>query len=130
MAAISSTAGMQSATQAGLQQLKVQQAKQNADRAEMAARSLRAQADAAQSEADRAQENARSLYVRSDQAATAAGKARQSVAMIQSAGEMGVRLASTVSQAAERQTESQPVPTVPVVNTSGQVTGTVVNTTA
>ena len=39
-------------------------------------------------------------------------------------------LASTASQAAERQTETQPVPTTPVVNTSGQVTGTVVNTTA
>jgi ABC-type hemin transport system substrate-binding protein len=121
---------MQSATQAALQQLKVQQAKQNADRAEVAARSLRAQANAAQSEADRAQENARSLYVRSDRAETAAGQARQGVAMIQSSGEMRVRLADTASQAAERQTETQPVQPAPVVNTSGQVTGTVVNTTA
>lgn len=130
MAAISSTAMMQSATQVALQQLKVQQAKQNADRAEMIARSLRAQADSAQREAERAQEKARILYIRSDQAETAAGKARQGVAMIESAGEMRMRLANTVTQAVERVAGVQPGAAAPVVNASGQVTGTVLNVTA
>jgi ABC-type hemin transport system substrate-binding protein len=131
MAAISSTAGMQAATQAAMQQLRVQQARQTAEKAEVAARNLRAKADAAQNEADRAQENARTLYVRSGQAESAAGHARQGVAAMESAGEARGRLFHVASQTVERVESAAPAtPTPPVVNTSGQLTGTVVNTTA
>lgn len=125
----SSTLGSQTAAQAGLQQLKVQQALQNAERAEQLARSLRSQANEAQRTADRAQEEARVLYVRSDQAQSAAGQARQGVAMMKSAGEMQTRLAGTVEQASARQ-ERAVSPPAPVLNSSGQVTGIIVNTTA
>lgn len=131
MAAISSTVGVQAATQAAMQQLKVQQVKQNAERAEFAARALRAQANQAQQVADRAQEEARSLYVRSDQAQNAAGQARQGLAMLKSVGIIETTLTNIASQASERQAQIQQssVPT-PVVNTSGQVTGTVIDTVA
>lgn len=125
----SSTVGSQTAVQAGLQQLKVQQALQNAERAEQTARSLRARANEAQRVADQAQESARTLYVRSDQAQSAAGQARQGVAMMRSAGEMQTRLAGAVEQANTRQ-ESVSSTAAPVLNSSGQVTGTIVNTTA
>jgi len=143
MAVTSATSSSLSAAQLGMQQLRVQQAKQNAERAETAAQSLRAQADAAQREASQAQDNARSLYVRSDQAQNVAGQARQGLAAMRSQGEMQVRLSNTVDQVVERAnvttvttTDSAatgavaPVAAQPVVNTSGQLTGTVVNTTA
>jgi len=121
---------MQSATQAALQQILAQQAKQNAERAEQTARSLRAQADAAQNKAHRAQENARSVYFRSNQAETAAGQARQGGAMIRSTIAMRESLAGTTGQVTERQNEPRPATAMPVVNTFGQITGTVVNITA
>lgn len=149
MAVTSATSSSLSADQLGMQQLRVQQAKQNAERAESAARALRSQADAAQREANQAQENARTLYVRSDQAQSVAGQARQGLAAMRSQGEMQVRLSNTVDQVVERvsatavdsgaastsqsatasSTTDQRSPQ-PVVNTSGQLTGTVVNTTA
>lgn len=117
--------------------MKVQQARQNAERAEQVARVMVAKAGEAQRVADRAQENARSMTVQSDQAQTAAGQARQGVAMIQSVGNMQVRLANTAGQIAEKVAEAKPAASVesvpaspPVINTSGQMTGTRVNTTA
>ena len=140
MAAISSSAGFQAATQAAFQQMKVVQARQNADRAEQVARSLAAQAGEAQRVADRAQENARSLSVQSGEAKMVAGRARQGVAMIQSVGNMQASMANTVTQVTQRaeaeSTATLPATTAkasapsPVINTSGQVTGTNVNTTA
>lgn len=114
-----------------MQQLKVQQAKQNAERAEFAARALRAQANEVQRVADRAQEDARSLYVRSDQAHSAAGQARQGLAMLKSVGTMEATLTNVANQASERQVQlQQSSAPAPVVNTSGQMTGTVINTVA
>lgn len=119
-----------------MQQLKVQQAKQNAERAEFAARALRAQANEAQQVADRAQEEARGLYVRSDQAQSVAGQARQGLAVLKSVGMMQTSLADKASQVSERQAQiqqsqmQQTSAPAPVVNTSGQVTGTVINTVA
>lgn len=122
--------------------MKVQQARQNAERAEQTARALEARAAEAQNVADRAQENARTLSVRSGQAQSAAGQARQGLAMARSVGEMQTGLSNTVGQANERAVNVQASPpadaraglpaqrTQPVVNMSGQVTGTVVNTTA
>jgi sRNA-binding protein len=138
MAAISSSTsvGSQAATQAGWQQLRLQQARQNAARAEQTAQALAAKAADAQQVAARADESARSLYVQSEQASSVAGQARQGLAMIRSASEMQNSLSNTVSQVSVRQevkvtdTQTSPVESPPVVNTSGQVTGVVVNTTA
>jgi ABC-type hemin transport system substrate-binding protein len=137
MAGISSTSGLQAVTQTAFQQVKLQQARQNAERAEQVARNLRSEAAEAQHEADRAQDNARTLMVRSNQAQSVAGQARQGLAMMRSVGEMQDNLSNlqirtdTVSSSTG---ETGPiVPTAakaPVVNTSGQVTGIVVNTTA
>lgn len=145
MAAISSSiAGAQAATQAGWQQLRLQQARQNADRAEATAQALQARAADAQRVAEGANEDARSLSVQSAQARSVAGQARQGLAMVRSVGEMQASLSNTVSQVSERQAvppspqQSPPqavqvearVDAPPVLNTSGQITGVVVNTTA
>jgi ABC-type hemin transport system substrate-binding protein len=136
MAGISSTGGLQAVTQTAFQQLKLQQARQNADRAEQVARNLRSEAAEAQREADRAQENARSLMVRANQAQSVAGQARQGLAMIRTVGEMQESLSNmqirtdTVSSSTVETAVIAPAANIPVVNTSGQVTGTVVNTTA
>lgn len=135
MAVISSSVGSQAAIQSAAQQLKVQQAKQGAERAEAVARSLRARASEAQGEADRAQENARTLTVQSDRAHSVAGQARQGLAMMRSVGEMQSSLVSTVDQVVERSAvrevaQKQGEAPAPVRNTSGQLTGVVVNTTA
>lgn len=135
MAAISSTVGAQAAAQAAFQQLRVQQAKRSADQAELAARTLREEADSAQRAADRAQAKADSLYARSAQARTVAGQARQGTAISKSVEVMQARLVHTANQIGERQAQANPASAqtqaenvaAPVVNTSGQVTGTVVN---
>lgn len=138
MAAVSSTIGMQSAAQATFQQLKLQQARQNADRAEQVARSLQSEAANAQREAARAQENANSLTVRSSQAQGEAGKARQGLALVRSVSGMAEGLSSVLDRVSESasvaktpaSTTAPSAPPAPVVNTSGQVTGLVINTVA
>lgn len=135
MATISSTSSAQSASQFGLQQLKLQQAQRNADQAELTAQSLRVQAQEAQRTADRAQENARQVGVQSDQAQDNADRAKQGIAAIKTANQMQSQLTQVVNQVAARQETAQPAaPTKPqaspVVNTQGQLTGTVINTTA
>jgi len=118
--------------------LRLQQARQNADRAEQAARALEARAVDAKRIAERADENARSLFVQADQANSVAGQARQGLAMVKSVSQMQSSLSNTVSQVTERQevketgvvTQASQVESPPVINTSGQITGVVVNTTA
>ncbi len=136
MASISSTSGLQAVTQAAFQQLKLQQARRNADRAEQIARSLQSQAADAQREADRAQENARDLSLRSSRAQDEAGRARQGLAMIRSVSEMKAGLAARLTrvEASANEAETGSITPVaakvaaPVVNTSGQLTGTTINT--
>lgn len=132
MAAISSSVGTQAVTQAAYQRFKVQQARQNAQQAEEVARALEAKAAAAQREAVRADENARSLTVQSNEARSVAGQARQGLAMIRSVGEMQARIVNTATQVSEKQetVQAQVQTPKPVVNDAGQVTGTMVNTTA
>lgn len=135
MATISSLSGAQSAAQSGLQQLRLQQAKRDAERAEFAARVLLAQARDAQQKASDAQETARSITTQSDQAQTQAGQARQGLAVIKSINQMGAQVSSVVTQVAEKLKLAKPAAKVqdaaaPVINTQGQVTGTVINTTA
>lgn len=134
MASVSTTSAAQSASQSGWQQLKLQQARQNAEQAERVAQSLSAQASEAKRSADRAQENARDISVRSDQAQVVAGRARQGLAAISSASVMQAQLVRVVDQSAvrlEAQTKSKTQQqSSPVVNTQGQLTGTVINTSA
>ncbi len=138
MISVSSTT---SANDYGLQQIRLQQARRNADQAEQTAQALKAQADAAQRVADHEQENARSLYVQSDQAQTKAGQARQGLAAFSSAQQAITQLSKAVDQVISREqvpTEAAPsAPTPPassvgaaVTNSQGQVTGKIVNTTA
>lgn len=136
MAAVSSAIGLQSVTQTAFQQLKLQQARQNADRAEQLARNLQVEAAEAQREADRAQENARSLSVRSSQAQGEAGRARQGLAMIRSVNDMQEGLTTVLNRVAGSSgndveiDSTAPAQAAPVINTSGQVTGTMINTAA
>lgn len=135
MASISSLSGAQSAAQSGLAQLRLQQAKREAEQAEFTARVLQAQAADAQQKASDAQEKARAITTQSDQAQTEAGQARQGLAVIKSISQMGTQLSGVVTRVAEKLKVTEPVAPVqeaaaPVVNTQGQVTGTVINTTA
>lgn len=140
MASISSLSGTQSAAQSGLQQLRLQQARKDAEQAEQVARSLQARARDAQQKAGEAEQTARTISTQADQAQAGAGQARQGLAAIQSRSQMQARLSGTVSQVAEKAKLPEPAVPVPVapttdsstpvVNTQGQLTGTVVNTTA
>jgi hypothetical protein len=138
VATISASLSVESAARSGFQQLRVQEARRSADRAEQVARSLQSAAQVAQREADQANENARSLSVRSGQARVDAGRARQGVDFLDSVGRMEAQLVNTVGQVAERVTEPAAVqvraveassPSA-VVNTQGQLTGTLVSTQA
>ena len=136
MAIGSSTSTVPSATQDAWQQLKLQQAQRDADRADWDARALQAQAQQAQRVANRAEEVARSLGVQADQAQDEAAKARQGLASLSSLGQMQTLLNHVSEQVFQTpqtgaQTDSQAqTNATAVVNTQGQVTGTVVNTTA
>lgn len=131
MASVSSTSG---ANQYGWQQLKLQQARRNADQAEQVARSLKYEANAAQRVADRAEENARVLGVKSDDAQVKAGQARQGLAALSSEQQAGKLLANKVDQVLGRQ-QATATPSTgaanasgsAVVNAQGQVTGTIIN---
>lgn len=146
MTTVSSALGTQ-ATQpasAGFSQLRLQQARRNAEQAELAARALQAQASNAQRTAARAQENARSLSVQSDEAQTVAGRARQGLHALDSANAAFSRVGKVIERiapAAETPAATPvqalapatpaPASTAPaVLNTDGQVTGTLVNTSA
>lgn len=132
MASVSSTS---SANQYVLQQLSVQQAKRSADLAEQAAQSLKAQANEAERVAYREQENARSLSVQSDQAQAKAGQIRQGLVALNSQQQGTSQLSQTLDHALSRQlapastTQTASTSPAPVVNTQGQITGTIISTT-
>lgn len=147
MTATPSVSGFSSVVQAGWQQLRVQQARQDAAQAEQAARALGARAESAQKTANQAIKVARELSVQSDQANSNAGHARQGLAAAESADQMRAQLSSVADQVTKSQESAEtsvpsaaPVSTtaspsiqgsnVGVVNTQGQRTGTVINTTA
>lgn len=135
MAIDSSTSGLQSVNQLGWQQLKLQQAKRNADQAEQTAQILQQQAAAAKQEADRAQEHARSLAVQSDQAQTLAVRARQGLATLASGAAGQAQLTYAIDQAVNRQSIAQATTLAQdqssvAVKAQGQTTGTIINTTA
>ncbi|KAB2922811.1 MAG: hypothetical protein F9K30_11785 [Dechloromonas sp.] len=124
--------GLQSSGSGIWGQIQQQQAQRNADQAEQQARALQARARQAQSVADRAQENARSLKVESSQAQSDADNAQRGVAALRSLN--GVQqdlseLRSQIAQVLENPLVAQQQ-AAPVINTSGQETGTLVNVTA
>lgn len=131
MAAVSSSTGSVVA-QYGLSQLRLQQTRRVAQEAEQTAEALQAQAQAARQDAQQADDRARSLESESTKAQTTAVNARQSLSLLQVSGQNQASLerVSTnmvVQQSGKPATTSSPAP---VVNTQGQVTGRVVNTTA
>lgn len=113
-------------------QIQLQQAQRNADQAEQQARTLQSRARQAQSVADRAQEDARALQFDSAQARIDADSARRGVVALNSLSEVqaGIgELREQIAQVLTTSTSAQESP-APVVNTSGQQTGTLVNVTA
>ncbi|MCK9389140.1 MAG: hypothetical protein M0Q22_12225 [Sulfuritalea sp.] len=135
MASISSLSGAQSAAQSGLAQLRLQQAKREAEQADQVARSLQAQAQSAQLKASQADQEARAITTQADVAESSAGQARQGLALVKTSGQMQTQLSGVVTQVVEKQKSAAPpapvqTPAAPVTNVQGQVTGTVINTTA
>lgn len=137
--------------QAGLVQLKVQQAQRQADRAEDAARVLSQQAARARNDADRAVAVAQRLGIESDRASSAAGQARQGLAALRTATQAADRLsrafdrvAGGATGATARQGDATPtVPAAPApaaatasvgpgtqINSQGQTTGRLVDVAA
>jgi len=143
MAIDSSTSGLGSVTQFGWQQLKLQQAKRNADQAEQTARLLQQQASAAKSEADRAQEKARNLGVQADQAQSYAVRTRQGLSALTAGASAQSQLTYVIDQALNRPTASSSLTQSlldqstagqdkfsSAANTQTATTGTIINTTA
>lgn len=129
--AVTSASSAHSAGSGLWAQIQLQQARQNADRAEQQAAALQAKAQSAQTVADRAQENARSLQVQSRQAHGDAAQARLNLATQNSAGEVQSQLGDLRTQIANvLESDIFSDSAAPVVNTSGQQTGTLVNVTA
>lgn len=132
---VSSTSGAQSPGNLVWAQLQQQQAQRNADQAEQKARALQDKARDAQSVADQAQENARSIKVRSDQAQGDANDARQGLVSLKSLeqvqsgfNELRDQIRKVISPTDSVEAASGNA--APVVNSSGQTTGTLVNVTA
>jgi multidrug resistance efflux pump len=124
----------QDVTSAAFAQLQQQLAQRNAEQAEQRARNLQSQTRQAKAEADRAQERARSLEVQTDQARNEADRVRSGLAASESIREVQTQLGelSTSIRSAfppEGAAESSDAP-APVVNAQGQLTGTLINTSA
>ena len=132
--AVASLSSSQAGGSALWGQIQQQQAQRNADRAEQAARSLQAQARTAQSAANRAQENARSISAEANQADSRANQAQQGLASLRSIGEVQSgfdNLRQQISSVLSKDfAVSEPVQIAPVINTSGQQTGTLISVTA
>ena len=120
-------------------QIQQQQAQRNAEQAAAKARVLQGQARDAQAEADRAQENASTIKVQAEQANSDAGRAQQGLASMKSLSQTQAQFSGLREQLAtiKRGTDAQSVITapsagglVPVLNSFGQPTGTMVNVVA
>jgi hypothetical protein len=120
-----------------MDQLRLQQTRIAAQRAEQTAQTLQSEAASARQDADQARERARSLEVESSQAQSEAVRMRRGLNMLQSAGSLQVQQARVADNAqisrpavVQQASPAASVSKAPVVNTQGQVTGRVVNTTA
>lgn len=116
-------------------QLRLQQAQRNAEQAEANARAMQAQAREARQVASEAAQTARSVSSQADQAQANASEARLDLAIIKSGSQVQTQMTDAVTVVAKNLTAPPAVattqtPAQPVVNTQGQVTGVVINTTA
>lgn len=130
---VASTSGTQAAGGALWAQIQQQQAQRTADQAEQRANVLQSQAREALGEASRAQEKARTLQVESDSARSDAGEARRNIVAQRSVNTIQTKLDDLQGQIArvlESPSLSASQNSAPVVNASGQQTGTVINVTA
>lgn len=131
---LASVSGSQSVTSGLWAQIQQQQAQRTADQAEQNARALRSKAQNAQAVAERAQENARSLKVQSNQADGESSQARLHLAMQAQGGELQARFSDLRDQIDQVLTSSlsgsATAKAVPVINSLGQTTGSLVNVTA
>ena len=113
--AISSLSSTQSGSGVVVQQIQQQQAQRNADQAEQTARSLRVAAQSSQ--ADSRSNQARQGLV-----------SMKSIAQVQSGYDtLRQQISSVLSSDF---TSAAPLQTAPVINTSGQETGTLISVTA
>ena len=117
---LNTSAALQSGAQARLQQ-----AQREAARAEQNAQSLQASAQNAKQEARRAAQEAKTLSAQSDQASVDARSARQNVTEISNQQQRD-NVAQQVTNVKFTPMSGPP----PVVNAQGQLTGTMVNTSA
>ena len=130
---ISQTAGATNSQQAVLQQ-----AKRAANQAESTAQTLATQASSAQTTATSAQNYARSLTTQASQAQLNVGWTQQNLTAVETASQLGTQISSVIKNVVNAEPvnadattiHSSPTSTQPVVNTQGQVTGTIINTSA
>ena len=135
MSAISVIPASQSTSAGSSLQTALQQAKRAADQAESTAQALDAQAGDAQAVASSAQNYASALSVQAGEAQLNVGWTQQSLAAIETAGQLNTRISTALTnvinvQQSKVATVSVPIPKPPVVNTQGQVTGKIINTSA
>lgn len=140
ISSVSSTAG--SSGNSAAQQAVVQQAKRVADQAESAAQTLEAQAANAQTRATEAEGYARTLNIQAGQAQLGAGYSEQQLSALQLSGQINSEVAAgpnytpnisvqrAIAYSLAPQPVTVPVSTAPVLNTQGQVTGKIINTSA
>ncbi|HEX8989384.1 MAG TPA: hypothetical protein VF816_15610 [Rhodocyclaceae bacterium] len=131
------SSSVSAAAQYGLDQLRLQQTRLAAQRAEQTAQALQAEAANARQDAFRARDRAQKLESESSQASSEASRLRQGMTLLQSTGQLHAQQQRAVSNAritsttvVEQQSGTSSTSRTPVVNAQGQVTGRVLSTTA
>ena len=137
MSSISAVSASQTASSSSSLQAALQQAKRTASQAETDAQTLEQQAASAQAAASNAQAYAGSLNIQASQAQLNVGWTQQSLDAVEVAGQINTEIPAVLSnivnvQASKATSEAEAIPVTkpPVVNTSGQVTGKIINTSA
>ena len=135
MSAISSISASQSASPSSSLQAALQQAKRTASQAESNAQALEAQASNAQAAASSAQGYASALNIQAGQAQLNVNWTQQDLDAVETAGQISTQITSVVSNVLDVEQSKPasiavPVAKPPVVNTQGQVTGKIINTSA
>ena len=135
MATISSISASQPTSANSALQTALQQAKRTADQAQSTAQTLEAQATAAQNAASNAQNYADSLSIQAGQARLNVGWTQQDLAEVETAGQLSSQISSVITNVVDAEQSkvsnlAASVPKSPVVNTQGQITGKIINTSA
>lgn len=131
---VTSISNAQSAASSFSIQIQQQLAQRSVEQSEQQARALRAKAQNAEAVAERARETARSLNVEANEAQGDASRARINLAEQSSLGDVQANLTDLHEQITQLNNTPSPLTSsaqlTPVINTSGQTTGTLVNVTA